>query len=107
MNKYSKIFQRARELIATPDRWLQDATARNADGSVASSLDESAVCFCVGGAVERALLLEYGVQVGDEQVEVLGILDELCGGDVTLWNDRAGRTHAEALALLDRAAGSD
>jgi hypothetical protein len=37
-------------LLSTPDRWTQDAGARNAAGAVCDPLSPDAVCWCLIGA---------------------------------------------------------
>ncbi|MDB5542846.1 MAG: hypothetical protein JWQ89_4573 [Devosia sp.] len=93
-----------RARLATPDKWTKGALARKADGNAVNPHDQDAVCWCLSGAmlVEAEELGEGSIS-GFENV-IYRTTHEITGSfDYVLWQDRDNRTHAEVLALIDRA----
>lgn len=76
----------AKALIDTPDKWIKHAFER--DG-----------CFCAVGAVRTVQKAETGRAL-DALYEAA---DELCGRGVMRFNDAENTTHADIMALFDRA----
>lgn len=93
-----EILERARELIATPERWMQMVGARKANGEHANWGASDAVCHCL----YASLCVVSGDVFDDETeqaiVDAFGLEDI---GAVIRWNDAPERTHVEVLALLD------
>jgi hypothetical protein len=87
----SEILTAARELISAPERWTQEAFARDAGGNSCSEKLERAVCFCSWGAFHRA-----GYSIIAEH-----FLRSEMDGMPGRFNDT--HTHAEVLAAFDRA----
>lgn len=86
----------ARALIDSPEKWTQGAFARRADSEHACSIrDVGATRFCAAGAVVRA----------GGGGDATAALREATGhfGGLYAWNDAPERTHAEVLAVFDRA----
>lgn len=98
----SEVLRRVRARLSDPARWTQGTEARNAMGRHVDPEDPDATCWCMLGAVK----VEVGAGIGcDEEAsrrfyEAKAVL-RAHGGDVVTFND-AG-THADVLALLDRA----
>jgi hypothetical protein len=95
------VLQAARNLISDPAHWTQGYWARTADGDLVQPEHPMAVCWCVAGAVNKVGLL-------DKKAIWMAIIALETILDVTPWkrllfdyNDE--HTHAEVLALLDRA----
>ena len=96
-----QILKAARELLSTPERWTKGWSARDAAGNRLATTDPDAVCWCAGGAVER--ITGGSTQSGGKAEIVLAIVlpdKAICLG---LWNDAPSTTHADILALYDRA----
>lgn len=95
------ILKGTRELLSVESRWTQKLYARRADGSGASVTSPFASCWCLVGAADKvALDLKGYVGLLDD------VLDSLraeigVGESLTRFND--SHSHAEVLALLDRA----
>jgi hypothetical protein len=94
-----EILIKARDLISDPKRWTKSTYARRQDGSPCSALNAEAVCFCAVGAIARATDGHF-----EPTVALVKQLKMLCGGDVIDFND--SHSHAEVLALFDKAIGS-
>jgi hypothetical protein len=105
--KPSEVLRKAAEKIATPEKWTTGAFGRKADGSVCSGGDPGAVAFCLSGA----LIAASGVDpVYLDASRHLSRALIVCGAtgwvetSATGFNDSNGRTHAEVLAALTKAA---
>ena len=88
-----------RALLADPAHWTQGTNARDADGFPVDPIDDSAAtAWCLQGAMYRG-------SGGADTLSVRAALaDQLSAFYcLTNWNDTATRTHAEVLALIDRA----
>jgi hypothetical protein len=98
--KASEVLERAAALIEPEGAWTQRAYARNALGKVVSSDDADAVCWCAFGAVNRVRRPHH--------VAPSGFLDDLFeranGSAFEKLNDTRGRTQAEVIAALRKAA---
>lgn len=87
----------ARSLIAEPAAWTPKCWARDAAGTRVFPQEESAVAWCLFGAVFRA-----GVPYSTETLHLaLKSMEPHIQGDPTLFDDKV--THAEVLGVLDRA----
>ena len=99
MNATLEILKKARELISDPSRWTQGTYARNSNGSQEFIMSPAAVCFCTIGAVRRVCgdksyghaLFSLAARLPDPPLELSD------------FNDAPNRTHAEVLALFDKA----
>ena len=104
MTMEKDILVSARVLLSDPQSWTQSVEARGASGRQVHVLGRAARSFCLEGAIRRA------AKDNDELVEairfrVLGRARARLGDWCALfeWNDDPTRTHAEVLALLDKA----
>lgn len=87
-----------RDRLADPQRWTTRAPARDASGRAVTMLDGDACAWCLGAA---AVLDGDGTLVTRQAMR---LLTRAAGGrQVVVWQDTAGRTHAEILAVVDRA----
>lgn len=41
------------ELLASPERWIKNSWAKDAEGNAMFGNNPKAVCFCLGGAIHR------------------------------------------------------
>jgi hypothetical protein len=85
--------------LADPKAWTRGAFARNKDYKQVSYTAESAIKWCLVGAINA---------LWHSQLEVLGFnvhqaVAKEIRGDIVAWNDHKSRTHHDVLALLDRA----
>lgn len=93
------ILRKARDLITDPAHWTQGESARNQYGEMVYPNSNTAVCWCAAGAISRAAYTEeYSDQCAAER-----LLNACCAGDFINYND--SHTHAEVLALFDKAIG--
>ena len=90
-----QILQKAKNLIETPNTWIQGAWSKG------SGRDE---CFCLAGAIGRSCRTS-GIYKGFRMFE--GILHGICVAakipNVARWNDVLGRKHSEVIEVLDKA----
>jgi hypothetical protein len=102
-----EVLRSARALLDLPGTWCQDALARDAEGNdTPYPIEPAACCWCIGGAIEK--VLGRGLTQYDEPVvhALLAEIPERASwslGALFTWNDSCGRTHADVIALLDRA----
>lgn len=103
MNSVHSTLLAVRELIAVPERWVKGDWARSASGRDVFWGSEKAVCWCIRGAVN--LVEQYSPSNSYRAQEKLALMatgkSELMA--LAEWNDAPQRTHADVLALLDRA----
>lgn len=104
MKSTAEILREARALIGTPEKWVQRADARAADGSMVDYMDEDAARFCAEAAVQRV----RGAGGYSDPIDPIDALSIAAGGsarsgDGHLLNDRDETTHADVLAMFDRA----
>jgi hypothetical protein len=98
---------KAHELIAQADKWCQNNPAINSEGKRVQPWDESACAWCPNGAIDKC----YGDTPEAEaaSLRVAGIIapdkntDFVSGIYIAQWNDEPARTHAEVLAVLQKA----
>ena len=95
-----------RELLASEDAWCQGDIAQNASGEPCLPGDPDACRWCLMGAIDRA-----GLTIENPPINLvltfLGLewlpRHNHHNHGVIGWNDAPGRTHAEVLALINRA----
>lgn len=103
-----RILADAKELVQKG--WCQGANARNKDGRPVAWTDETAVSFCAAGACAKASrdILPEGANVhswypGEVAADVMQIRAQSYGAmNHVKYNDEAGRTQAEVVALLEK-----
>jgi hypothetical protein len=99
-------FNKAADLIEPKGAWTQYCFARNASGQGTDYRHEEATCWCVLGAVCRALRDE-DVDVNDSARKTLDAVAVMKGYPYTsTFNDSHDTTQADAVAFLREAAGA-
>ena len=112
-----EVLKRARELIAPEGAWIQWEHAEMRGGAAINPESPVACRWCLTGAIRRAALHHPGgtwplmprafARVARVAREPESELQWDTGGqaarEIVSWNDAPERTHAEVLALLDRA----
>lgn len=95
-----EILTGARELLSDRGRWTKRSYARDERGLGCSSLAKDAVCWCAAGAILRTAQHDAAI----EEAWKLAY-DEVPNGvnGFMTYNDRLDTTHADILALFDRA----
>lgn len=92
--------RRARKLLSDESRWTQRVHARDARGRTCDPRSAAAVCWCAVGALCRAK--DIPLDIANPALDVLAAVIGP-GVHVVDWNDAEGRTHADVLAVFDRA----
>ena len=97
-----EILRSARALIDAPEKWTKWTEARDAAGLGVPCYDKNAVCFCAVGAVVRH-------PTNGKTFFALRLLREALptGGYIDEYNDHPETTHADILALFDRAIAAE
>lgn len=112
MTTAKDVLVQAREIIARPEHWTQGASYRDQDGH--NTTRETAVSFCLGGAIDHAtycLCSDFDVAYTLNQ-RAIRLIDDVCQGEpgdfesCVKYNDHPGREHREVLAVLDKAIAS-
>jgi hypothetical protein len=85
------------ELFAKPGTWTQRHNARDKNGAVVDHYHPDAVKFCIMGGLHKC----YGENHEPAYHAISAKLVERGSpnGDITPWNDAAGRTQAEVHQL--------
>ena len=91
----------AADLVEPYGRWTRHELARDADGRSAAPTGPHARCWCVAGALQAVC---GGAASGAYQDAMEWLMRAAGLTNVSGWNDAPGRTSAEVVALLRRAA---
>lgn len=100
------ILTKAREILAKPDSHTKGVFARDVSGRVVGSNSPIACQFCARGALNRADTIVGGTTAAyGKAVDALEkcIHIEAPYKTLEVFNDRESTTHADILALFDRA----
>lgn len=98
-----EVLRGMRELLSEPSRWTKHRYSRAADGEYVAATSKKAVCWCLRGA---AVKVAGGfAAAADAECLIEGLLPN--GSPIAPWQDDEERTHAEVLALLDKAIESE
>ena len=93
-----------RAQITTPDRWTKGWFARDQYGNECRSQDSTATCWCIMGAITF---------VTPRDRKKLAIVKDVLSAHLPTWyclsdfNDRPTTTHADIIALIDRAIATE
>lgn len=93
-----------RVLLSEPSRWMKGWFAETAKGQHTRGFDPFAVRFCIYGASEALRDHELGTVIERRLCETLGVSE---AGELSRFNDAPTTTHADILALLDRAIAAE
>ena len=85
-----------RELLSGPEKWTQKALARGASGELEDLYSQSAVQWCLMGAMARC----YPGSADEIRKKVRVRLFGRQYGLISRWNDAPGRTFEEVRALV-------
>lgn len=104
-----ELLRGTRALLDEPVKWTQGAYAKPhwaaGDDADFSPLDESAVCWCLLGAMSKVLKIDYDSQGSKKIEEAARVLGFGAVSSMAMWNDDPDRTHPEVLDRLDNAIG--
>lgn len=113
-NQLHKDLTNMRKLLAHPHSWAQGHSAYTAMGDKVAPWDEAARCWCITGAINY--LLHEQPNAGARGSALYWALDHAADANapdctehcrlpqgLDVWNDHPERTHADVIALLDRA----
>ena len=97
----------AKALIDAPERWTKGAFARRADGLMlmrGESWDQAS-CFCAEGAIRRSQngVLPHVLDAFMERAIPKSFKFEAHARNFVMFNDHPDTTHADIMALFDRA----
>jgi hypothetical protein len=92
-----QILIEANALIDTPEKWTQEAYARDVNRYPISCRVDEAVCFCSLGAINRVTLEKHSHMYLPAVIH----LEKTMGMQVADFNDR--HSHSEVMAAWDRA----
>lgn len=96
MTETAEILRKARALIKDPKNWTQKACARDKYGYEVDVDSREAYCFCTIGAIAK-------VSGRSTDGDARNALRDIIGGRRSIANFNDEHTHAEVLALFDRA----
>ena len=95
----AEVLERAADLIEPEGKWVKGDFARNINGdSLENGYDDGAVCFCALGAIEHI------VGEGECTTPYKWVVADVVGRSTTAFNDALGRTQAEVVEALRKAA---
>lgn len=96
----AEVLRRAKALIAEPEKWTKGENARDAAGNWVWADSARAVCWCAQGAI-NAVAPDSLVAL----CNALGFVNRTAGvmSNIVTLNDAPTTTHADIMALFDRA----
>ena len=100
MSAVREVLVNARELISKPEAWTKRSYARSAGGDPVVPYSPKAACWCVSGAISisgRDITVRWAARDAILFAAGTSVMD------VPTWNDAPERTHAEVLAVFDKA----
>ena len=80
--------------------WTQGTFARDINGGSVNEYDSAAVCWCVSGAISRALPLSCQKNASELLTEQI---ENIIGKDIILWNDDAKTTQEQVIQIVQKA----
>lgn len=101
-----------RELLGDESRWTRRTMARDRVGESVSPVDDTAVCWCLVGAIRKVIGHDPVAQVLADIPPVVGVIHHELGkttyagelpygtGSLTLWND--ANVYDDVVAAVDR-----
>lgn len=101
MSDFSAILTKAANLLERPGAWTQGTYGLDADEEGEGTLTPQCDCLCIYGGVTESSDGDWGGADG-----AMFVLTDVLGSSPIAWNDEPGRTQAEVVALLRKAAAS-
>ena len=106
-----KIFEEALNLLSVKSKWIRSNWASRSDGTPVDITSPQAICFCLGGAVNRAAFNMCGISVFTDnncEYEIrrscFESLDKLHAFPNTpLFNDNVKTKHTDVINILKEA----
>lgn len=93
---------KAKELLATPDKWTKAANARDASGKSVGYCHADAVCWCLNGAIFQCYPVEIErAEAHNKLAEVIRVRHGYT--NVPVFNDHPTTTHITIKAVLEAA----
>jgi hypothetical protein len=93
---------KVKELLDSPERWTKGFQARNALGRPAMANSKQAMCWCLGGAINRCYpTIEHRRVVLDRIFETVPEIVVLHNDSLAEWNDAPERTFEDVRALVE------
>lgn len=124
----SERFQDARDRIVSPNSWIKWHLAENLESAIVDPTDPTAVCWCAMGTLARSYNNNFKINkvltvvdptMGESPIDVLNIAVNLFVNNnnesnyiqfngamplnLTSFNDASVTTHADILAVFDKA----
>ena len=97
------ILRKARAVIEKPENWTKGTFARSAKGNPVSAVGRAACAWCAVGAVRR--VTGYDQILFSRVGRALSYASD--GPSIVTINDSPKATHADVLALFDRAIAAE
>lgn len=96
----AELLRKARALLEMQNHWTKRAFALNAEGYVTDPTGNDAVCWCSVGAIRRVAGGAHRTAVIESTNALTACLS---GRYISEFNDDPNTTHADVLAMFDRA----
>ena len=91
--------KKVKKRISNPENWTKGCLSKNKDGQEVDSFHESAVSFCIVGALRKEMKVNYFKNFSKYE-DCLQFLNE-CTGGVAEYNDRETIKHHHVMKKLD------
>ena len=98
-----EVLEKAKDLLSDPDKWTQQAYARDADGETVMVHDESAVRWCVLGAVGKVVPDHDNSRARMRAADILNESSLELHNCLSATGVNDGSSHRVVLAMLDHA----
>lgn len=93
------VLKKVRALLSNPDRWTKGEMARNMFGAPIDPAGPNVTCWCIMGAVHHETNDDPFLAGSAYQI----VRAQLQGRSVSEFNDDPTTTHADIMAILDKA----
>lgn len=102
MQETKEIFEKAKELINAPEKWIRGAYCREAMNDTGDMVGSCLLGFCTLGSLLEASPTEVSIQALSTIFNRTNGLEDY-PISVAEWNDAPERTHAEVMSAFDKA----
>ena len=106
MIQVTKVLKKARSLISKEESWVKNYTAKDEFGHAIPPINDSAVCWCASGAIDRAAYLSDEANHSIIYANCLRFM-KIHGSwgyyTLSIYNDDPVTTHGDILSLFDKA----